>query len=547
MNHKTNHQCFKMNAPVSIVHNLQIFHCLTLFLTESTSIIYSQIDLFIQIPYVKLDFAELTVDKDYFKEESAIFILEYVNDYQLGTLMEILTNSTEIHPKTKFFIIGHNFTSESASTMYSYFFVDVLFADIYTMELFTYSPFSTQNTRQIDSSLFGVGLCQNDKNIFLDKNPKSWNNFTLYLAYRRSYPYTNCIHCDKKGIDTDVILTICHFLKIITHTVRITSVKEWTEAYESKKYDVMFGNVEYILPFTYNLYPFYSQYVAIFTPISGYIPRWKYIFYALDLKSYFLFFISSILILFCVMITTPVQHKAVISEVFTIISVIFIDQSIMISRLKLRRRYQLMFILVLSTMMNTFYKCGFTHLLSFQILEKNIESLEELYSSNLKVGLTKLSLNCFNQTPEAAQYLKDHFVSCDLSTECIRRAAIERDMAVLKPTLTVNSLGNIITNPQNGLLLKAIEPGFILYHNTAIVSRGYVVYELMDKLYQRMVEHGLTQKIISGYLTPFTKYEEKFPRKISMEFFVVPMLGWLIGILLGITILSGEYIYRYIK
>ncbi|XP_044763688.1 uncharacterized protein LOC123320435 [Coccinella septempunctata] len=413
--------------------------------------------------------------------------------------------------RVRFIFIGRHFQESDVNILIEKYVVNFLFIKYPTGEILTTFPYTSGHLRNFSTNLEQIGYCREgelfmDGEVFRNKLPKSWDNFSMSLLYRHDEPFTIDPRGQRKGIEIDLLDIILGRMGIKSKYTNVRHISS-TMILLLKffhKFDIGFGN-EVPLANTANEYtiPYSCHALSWYVPKSGILPKWKLIFntfsvnlcwlwgllllffsvfwylvyIALKDQRHFSYFFNKIWIIISFVLEQPGNY---LSDFTTIIILLFM-------------------ILQSSLILNVLYKAKYTSLLSTVNYYGEINSLEKIMENNLKMGLTRFLIRIYQTTPSVKKYLEENFVECDIDMKCLFRTALKRDIAVLAAERKVNFFQRSFTDEDGSPYLNKIMPPALTYCNSFIFPKGHPLFPSINKFLSHLLDHGIVDKVISSY------------------------------------------------
>lgn len=204
-----------------------------------------------------------------------------------------------------------------------------------------------------------------------------------------------------------------------------------------KKADVMFGflygNSTYSKDFDSSHCHLLDPSVW-WVPIALPVPQWKNIILIFDKTIWFSIIIIIPVISFCswfIERARGVRKSNLITCILKSLNVLL--QGSVEQPLSFKNRFLFIIWVMASLLLFTAYQCQLVSILSKPAYDDQIRNLEQLVSSDLKIGFYPTVAEGFNESHnEIHKKILKSYISCSLTNECINRTAYKRDFATFK-------------------------------------------------------------------------------------------------------------------
>ncbi|KAK9874721.1 hypothetical protein WA026_005537 [Henosepilachna vigintioctopunctata] len=361
----------------------------------------------------------------------------------------------------------------------------------------------------------------------------------------------NCIHnrCKNKVMQKEILDEIAGYIGIQFTYIRMPSFLMDRENLLHTNFNAIYLGIqinEKHLEYTSYLL---TDRFAWFVPSPQPLPRWSYI-----IKIYYfhtwIIWVSTILGISLIWTLKEFLsfRKLQLKSIFIVTRTTFhwfLEQKHSVFLDKLSDCILIFCIFLMTTLMNFFFKCRFTYLLTGVNYEEEINSFEEILSKGLIIGGSQYAIRMINTTPEVADYLVWNFNRC-IGRACLYRTAFQKDQAALLLSSVALSAGDIFMDEGTGrsLLHKIAEPTFNIF-TVAYFNKGHPLVMLFNKKLFQLREAGITSEIISNYFENIKQVEPSLntTQSLKLDHIVAPMSIWFIGIFFSLIIFFWEVIY----
>lgn len=292
---------------------------------------------------------------------------------------------------------------------------------------------------------------------------------------------------------------------------------------------------------------------SVFVPYPDYIEKWKIIyttFPPLMWLALSLHFLSTVIVfILCYKLSYAKDKEYTIFNSIVHCFMTFFSISFKVSVPNTPKLASLMFIyigwsLVCMNLTILYQLKMFTRLIN-PILEKNINSLERLRQSNLKLCMRTEFYNFTFQYFDINESY--YFIPCDNIFQQMNHMMIYKNITLLEGKKHTLFLKNVYRYKFNRL-----NDGFYYFPVSIITGKGHITLSPLNKLIKKSIETGLLQKIERDMLFNFTKrvmFEEKEVsagvKAFTMEDFQGPFIVLILGIFVSVLVFIFELIAGY--
>lgn len=236
----------------------------------------------------------------------------FTSENEIDNLLYVLYRSTYWNPRAKFVIVYEGDVKVAFEKLFKYF---VLNAIVFieqsseTFNIFSYFPYN--GTTETDPVLAGTctkGFLTSDNDLFPNKLPSSWENFTITYNVNTFYPYVFCLNCSVQGIEIRVLVLLQYMLgfkmelKVLNETERglMDQNGNWNGLYgqlQNRAVDLILGGFS-------GSYNNYWQFDMIFpnsqdeavwlVPVARKIDHWRNIMQIFQVNVWILLLVSMV-------------------------------------------------------------------------------------------------------------------------------------------------------------------------------------------------------------------------------------------------------------
>ncbi|KAL3272886.1 hypothetical protein HHI36_014346 [Cryptolaemus montrouzieri] len=470
--------------------------------------------------------------------EPNFYIIEENSLEELEDIFRKLSTLT-FNPRAKYLFIGQNVSTHFLEFIASLYIRDVLILNPKTFDLL--SPFQhekeTITWKNMNAIIYDREICGNSwqKKITADLSPQqlkeNWGISKISLLYFPIEMYTTCHNCTSKGILLDLFDTIADYLEIKVDYYRTEHMSEE----EVSQYNVFIRlyrtEVRNFMEFTMSCL---ADEWSWFVPSPEPIPRWRYLYNIFEPSVWLVF--SFIIFIFSVIWSSSTfifESEFIFLEIIEAVFKLFLEQKNNIRRNSVHRAIIVIGMIFFAYFMNIFLKCRFTYLLNGLNYHNVLNSFDDIMINQMKIGSSPEMMPLLNATSEISEYIEKFHLQCDISPSCLRRSAFQKDIAVFKPARRARAIIKSMIKSNGRILLKEIEPPFVIVYNAIYFQRGHPLFPSFNKHLYNLVETGIANKIISKYDPKIEAehhiYTER--RALTTDHLVIPLVIWMAGIL----------------
>lgn len=532
-----------------ILKNLTLLQCINHIIRYNLprqAIVYSEIDLGkIQFPRVITNLSTPLTSGMPTKSIDVI-VARYFDRPDMNTLFEISGNYSNFDTDTWYLLIGTNFTLKNLERLRQNYIFKFVLLDVHLDMLFTVHPSQNIITQRKNGiSLHEIGSCKNTHSIFRNQSPIIWKNTTVQLLFHPTFPFCICPRCAPAGVEIDILETIFDVLDVTPKYERVGNHVLWDDLSKKSDYDVYFGGIAAREPIDEYLFPYVMTDVYFIVPSPKKLMRWKYIFRVFSWEIYFLYFITLISISWIESLRRRRQRFRRILRMMKISFKLLLDQSV-VSRFVFQR-WLLFLITIVTFFLNASFKCGFTYFITGVNFEKGIESIEDVINSELQIGATPQMAMLLKKSQVESRFLDTRLVICRILQNCLNRTAFTRNLIVARPYITFKAIRKTYMDKDGRDLIQAVKTAYMGFHVSARVPRGHPLYSIMNTYCQRMVEHGLVEKIILKYIGSEVDIPILRHRRLTFAQISFAVGLWIVGVVSGCIVLLIEIFREYLK
>lgn len=435
-------------------------------------------------------------------ENERYFILKINNNFQ-ETIQKL--QILQIWNPTAYFLLIFNGDLkelfEYLSTLYIINVV-VLQETSYNIELFTYYPYSETNITNPDTSPKLINTCSSGKlltngDIFTNKIPKSWVNSTLQVAYCTVSPYAICVDCYARGIEFEILDILKDRLNF--NIKYLPSFDNWGKRMENGNYTNAFGSLQkheahigigMFQTENDSIRDFDLSFPYMIDQLVFVVPKKDILIEKLMLGVYVwvCVTISYILITIILYISSiATQEHDCYQDILSISLITYrtlLNNSVVILPKKFCGR--LIFIIwCLSTWILIIdIQSYLMYFLTHERYEKEIDSIQKLSKSNLKIGLYIHLAETFNKgyLNYEKRIYKKH-VHCNIDHYCLNQTAIQKDIASVRPLRSIRyESTNKFLDKNGNPILQIIVENIVMRYVNACFPKGFPLYTILNRL-----------------------------------------------------------------
>lgn len=140
-----------------------------------------------------------------------------VSEQEIDKLLYTLYRSTFWNPRAKFVIVYKGKVGRVFEKTVHYYMLNTVVLierSLENFDIFSYFPYNGLNNGT-DAVLVGKcvgGFLTHDNDLFPNKIPSSWENFTIKYSANLFYPYVFCLNCAVQGIEIRVLILLQYLL-----------------------------------------------------------------------------------------------------------------------------------------------------------------------------------------------------------------------------------------------------------------------------------------------------------------------------------------------
>lgn len=459
-------------------------------------------------------------------------------------MLEQIFNMTYTNPRAKFIIVFKEISWNVLYLLSHYYIYRVVLLRTDESGVITlYSNYSHGN------NLTFVGPCSEihklrEDDLFQYRPPTKPNNLTvLVVPY---YPYAiNVTSTDFVGIEISLVNLIASHLNVELTYVKSgfefwghIGNKNFTHALgelKSRRYDFAIGgfHLEYYESLHFDVSIAYlKDAVKLIAPKARLRQVSSTSFFRIFQRTLWIMYIVSMLTFFVIFYAL----RACTSNTFKLLTILentlFFVQLVVEAGVRFNARYKSMhFFLMLCIFfvfsINTTFKSQLLLLFSEKMFEHQIDVIEDIMESKIKVGYYYSFNNSFkNYGSDAEKYIYENSILCELNWSCMNRTARQRDLVTAQsdgemryhtPRLFVDSEGrallhitNIVVRPIpihiffikgyplfdkiNNYLMTLRDNGFVSYHYKETDFLNKIALEKATYNSRKLLEKSLNLK-----------------------------------------------------
>ncbi|RZB66677.1 uncharacterized protein BDFB_005853 [Asbolus verrucosus] len=212
-----------------------------------------------------------------------------------------------------------------------------------------------------------------------------------------------------------------------------------------------------------------------------------------------------------------------------------------------RVRFFIAILMVYSFYLVIAYQSLLTSALAVVLYEEQINNVEDILKSNLKIYGVKTAAKYFstdgsNEEINAAILARWRY--CDNMVKCFDYVAFRRDSAILASKFYMEYIINNYRSKNNDPLIHCFDKSVVNFPMTIYMRKGFELYERIDSVIMRIVSSGFILKWQRDILhTNFTILKHSSD-DLSFDSLKPVFLVWLVGCVVSTVIFFLEVIYN---
>ncbi|RZC34972.1 hypothetical protein BDFB_001395 [Asbolus verrucosus] len=442
--------------------------------------------------------------------------LARVNIYIISTdrgdfkaALQHLADFRNFNPRAKLILIwGDQVDEEIFETFVKFYMTRVVVVELPSLKLFTYSPYRGRNVAHPNTTVIPLGYCSESyKNLrlFAKKLPKTWENTVVRISYVPLEPYDINPEEDVKGMEIYTLESIKKFLKFKTQ-YSIANVSYYDEKkpetfYEAygrlltHEVDIALGAF-YLKDFEHidldTSYAYLQDGFFWVVPKGQIIDQWKRIVLAFGFITWIAFLLSFLFFSGIYWIYMYFFQMGFSSNIFFYFFGILIESTVNIPQ-----KYQIRGLLVTwifyCLIISTAFKSQMMNLLSGIDYEHQIDSLEEIIESPLRINMPQGYANLYdNEEYPLERYVYENNIRCDDILKCLQRTAKKRDTASTAIGRYIDFMRPQFLDKNGRSMIHVLNEKVYPMSIHMIFSKGYPIFGQIDHLLLIMEANGIT-------------------------------------------------------
>ncbi|KAK9881444.1 hypothetical protein WA026_016330 [Henosepilachna vigintioctopunctata] len=475
-----------------------------------------------------------------------LFLIEFSTNTELTDMLWNLSFTPAYYQApSKFLFIGTNLSSTNLHTMNFLNIFNSGFLDRSSRTLYNIHHHGAKPEMKIG------GYCNenstNFPDILKDKLSNEMNNSRITVLYRHSYIYSECIKCERPGIEIEIFQVLSNHLKLNITFILLDS-ESHAMNFREKKYDVIIGTLvtypELIFDSTIS---YVEDNIKLFVPLPKKLPRWRLILFIFTAVTWCSFVTTLLIIVLgwflSEMVINRMSRSRVFSETGQFFLTFFLGRRNRFRRVEIWQEILCFNIVFLSLMMNVFFNSKLTFLLYGITVYDDIRNPKDIADRHLRIGSSTSDIRHFIKTIQGLEnYDKISVFNCLNVTACRNEIRHSKNMAFFYPYRQMRYMAYENDSSKHKLpLLKELKYSFYSAQIVAYFKKGNPFFSLFNRYLKYMVEGGLTQYIIE-------KYENKLhddailedTRKLNFEHMVAPFSLLAFGLFLSFLVFLWE-------
>lgn len=453
------HKEFSTNDCILQINNVSSF--------DTTLIIYTDV-LFLE--YFNLrNFSAVILNSKSNLKNYGLFNMYIFAINHTGEIINIFAKLNEYpswNTRKRHFILVANkdiFAKELFEECWKYYIYNVIALSVLKNEIYTYFPYDKNASCGNNIIPFLLGKCKNtllnalfpEKVINLEKckiKLLALNRAPFVLNYSYSVENPNT-----QGYEVTLVNLIAKKLQITPvhvnnphkdigniylNRTKTYMLKDLFERKADVLYGGAFGNAKFVMDFDYTVcYSIHNM--NWWVPTAEEMPKWKNLARLFNCWVWVAIFVTTLLqgILFNIISLFQHQvnhHQDYIIYFFTSLRILL---QMSVATVPATRVFKFQFIIwfFTSLLIYTAYQSQLISVLTTPIFEKQISSVDDIFTSGIQYGFYDNIATVFNSNVSAVENkIVRNFVSCTLGVECVNRTAFKRDFALIKNSKQIN-------------------------------------------------------------------------------------------------------------
>lgn len=200
--------------------------------------------------------------------------------------------------------------------------------------------------------------------------------------------------------------------------------------------------------------------------------------------------------------------------------------------------------LISTLILSSSFTANLQTFLNFDSYEKQISTTEDIMEAGLDIGYDSLFAFAHSDVPED-KYILSRGEMCDTSGYCLRRAAFERKMAVIKIRRNALFMRRRNYSSDEGFLLHICKKGMQNVLMQFVLTRGYPMADQLNAQTIRIMQAGFVKYYVARfeYLMSISygrMGNSMSSNSLSLDELIVPFLIWGIGMLVSLAVFVIE-------
>ncbi|XP_031353684.1 uncharacterized protein LOC116178355 [Photinus pyralis] len=451
------------------------------------------------------------LDLVYFQWIRAQFYVIEIPRGDFERVFNFLVLTKSWNPRAKFVVfIQDDVLEHLVAILRKYFVYNIVFVlerSEGEIVIMTYHPFNDNNETQI------LAECRNghfgdDRDLFPDKLPKTWENFPVRLILFAYPPFVIVEKGQNYGMEVEIFKMVKSHLRLRVEYVD-KPIANWGRKLSNGSYEGAYGylrryEVEGALGLFYanasvnwdfdQSYPYMEDDSKWVVPAAKRQARWIGVtkifqpdIWAVTLTC--LLLVTLVLCLYGYHFPSMGRHQSFWYSMIASYKT-FLGQSTVLPRTGCIRVLLGLWIFF-GLVMTSAFQGRLISVLNFSRFEKQIANIDDLRESKIAFGYYKDAAYLYSNPKEKDKFLYHNFVDCPIDLRCLNRTAFKGDFATFKPKKFIEYLISTIYLGKDGRpLVYAFKDNIYKFLITVAFAKGFPILPEVNKVLLHLRVHG---------------------------------------------------------
>ncbi|KAF5291709.1 hypothetical protein FQR65_LT11402 [Abscondita terminalis] len=446
-------------------------------------------------------------DLKYFQLFKATYYVLIAPEENLPEIFAFLTYSSNWNPRAKFLVVLDKPFEHIFQIVQKYYIFNILLLIHYNddIHIITYFPYEENKIEKMDICI--NGKLSNGIDLFPDKLPKVWHNFTVRTVTVYSPPYVLNFNQDPEVLGMEVnIVSLLQELIGFNVVYEIKPFNNWGIRLKNKSYTGVYSylkNYEIDLGYGFffaninedwdfdQTYPYMEDNVKWIVAMAKIEENWKGVINIFEINIWILIFLTYFCCTFLLVFGSSKGSFLNRTTIYFMESYqCFLGQSVNLpTKTFLRTIFGLWIffgIIITST-----FQGKLISVLNVKSREKQISNVEDLTNSKMTFGFYVNIRNSFLNGSNIDQYIFDHSDTCPLDDLCLNQTAYGTKFATVAPKKIVQYvISQQFLDDAGSSLLYLFDSNINHILITMAFTKGYPMFNKVNRMLSHIRETG---------------------------------------------------------